>query len=225
MPATEDGEQVVFVYGTLRRGASNAAWMEGAAHVAKGEVAGRLLLAEGFPCLVAGTAREWVTGDVFQVSRGHLEKLDRILADEAGSDGILHRRERTVYPEGRRNAAWTAWVWEWEGDATGLRVLPTGDWLDIERPRRPPFLTLIALFCFPGLPAGLVAGDVSFGRWDYMIPSLLIFSPVLACIATKLGQDLREKWEPLRYVVFYISLLVTVPLVAALILQFRSLFH
>lgn len=110
----------VFVYGTLRRGASNSWRMAGAEFIGAGTVRGALFRIDWYPGLVLDANGGGVKGEVFRVDAGLLEKLDeyegceyrRVIAEVTLDDGI--RCE--------------VWVWEYLEPVDAKARIASGDW-------------------------------------------------------------------------------------------------
>lgn len=121
--------ETVFVYGTLRRGASNHFRMDGAEFVAAASARGRLYRIDWFPGLLLDGAAGVIRGEVFAVGADLLAELDRfegVSADE--NQGGEYRRVRTpVTTESGKTLA--AWVWEWLGPVDESMRVNSGDWL------------------------------------------------------------------------------------------------
>jgi gamma-glutamylcyclotransferase (GGCT)/AIG2-like uncharacterized protein YtfP len=113
--------ELVFVYGTLRRGGSNHFRMAGADFVAQGAVRGRLYGIAWYPGLVLDREGGEVIGDVMAVDAGMMAELD---AYEGGE----YRRVRVEVglPHGE---IIEAWIWEWGGEVDESRRIAGGDWL------------------------------------------------------------------------------------------------
>ena len=122
--------ELVFVYGTLRRGASNSWRMDGAEFVADGTVDGRIYRIDWYPGLVlGGTSR--VIGEVFAVTPEHLAALDEFEGVSAAENtGSEYRRVKAKVA----TAGWTieAWAWEWIGPLDESKRVRSGDWLAME---------------------------------------------------------------------------------------------
>lgn len=118
-------DDLVFVYGTLRRGGSNHFRMDGAEFVTEGTVRGRLYQIDWYPGLVSDGAGDEIIGEVYQVSSSVLEKLDRF-------EGAEYRRLQTQVrlPDGETVSAW---IWEWLGSVDEVRRITSGDWLSPPR--------------------------------------------------------------------------------------------
>ncbi|MEM1084969.1 MAG: gamma-glutamylcyclotransferase family protein [Verrucomicrobiota bacterium] len=128
-------EHLVFVYGTLRRGASNAFRMEGAEFVREVMIRGRLYRIDWYPAFVLDQAAEWVVGELWKVGSEHLEALDSFEGIPEGSDsGEEYRRvaigiaDHCNDPSGLSGEK--GWLWEWNKSTDGLEPIHTGDWLN-----------------------------------------------------------------------------------------------
>ncbi len=124
--------QLVFVYGTLRRGGSNHFRMAGAEWIAPGTVRGRLYRIDWYPGLVLDDAGEEIHGEVYSVGPELLSALDVFEGLSAGEiEGSEYRRvETTVMP--RNSQPLTTWIWEWLGITHESQRLTDGDWLKEE---------------------------------------------------------------------------------------------
>lgn len=128
MSGTRD---LVFVYGTLRRGGTNHFRMSGADLVTEGVVKGRIYRISWYPGLVLGDEGE-VKGEVYSVDAGQLLELDAFEGLSAGEiEGSEYRRVKAVVfrPGGK---TLSAWVWEWIGPFDGKDLLAQGDWIAVE---------------------------------------------------------------------------------------------
>lgn len=121
--------EIVFVYGTLRRGGSNGWRMEGGRHVGPARVRGRLYFVDWYPGLVLDRGGGEVVGDLFEVDEALLAALDEF---EGGSteevDGAEYRRVK-VEARSDDGEPLSAWVWEWLGPAPEERRVACGDWI------------------------------------------------------------------------------------------------
>lgn len=119
----------VFVYGTLRRGASNHFRMDGADFITAGSVRGRIYRIDWYPGLVLDDAAGEVVGEVFAVGPEQLAELDRfegVSAEEV--EGSEYRRVRARVTA-RTGETLVAWVWEWRGPVDETQHVADGDWL------------------------------------------------------------------------------------------------
>lgn len=122
-------DELVFVYGTLRRGASNAWRMDGAEWLGAGEVEGRLYRIDWYPGLVLDPGQGRVAGDLWRVKAGHLAELDAFEgASTEEVEGAEYRRvkARILGVDPVRSEAW---VWEWRGPEREEDRIAGGDWL------------------------------------------------------------------------------------------------
>ena len=119
--------KLVFVYGTLRRGASNHWRMDGAEFVAAGTVGGSIYRIDWYPGMVLGGGSR-VMGEVFAVTPDQLAALDEFEGVSAAeTDGCEYRRVKTVVATD--GGAIEAWVWEWIGPVDQSKLVSSGDWL------------------------------------------------------------------------------------------------
>lgn len=124
--------ELVFVYGTLRRGGSNHFRMAGAEFITAGTIAGRMYRINWYPGLVLDEAGGEIHGEVYAASPERLAALDLfegISADEM--DGSEYRRVQTTVV-GQDSRLLNAWVWEWLGMVDESQRLTDGDWLKQE---------------------------------------------------------------------------------------------
>lgn len=124
--------QLVFVYGTLRRGGSNHFRMAGAEFIASGTVAGRMYRIDWYPGLVIDDAGDEIHGEVYSVGPELLAALDIFEGLSAGEiEGSEYRRVHATVVQ-RDSRTITAWVWEWLGETEEARRVFDGDWLKHE---------------------------------------------------------------------------------------------
>ena len=124
--------ELVFVYGTLRRGGSNSFRMDGAEFVGSGKVEGRLYVISWYPGLVLESGSETVEGDVYRVGAGQLAALDEFEGISANEiEGAEYRRVMTEVKAGNGDV-FTAWSYEWKGPVEESKRIPSGDWLEVE---------------------------------------------------------------------------------------------
>jgi len=124
--------QLVFVYGTLRRGGSNHFRMEGADFISPGTVTGMLYRIGWYPGLVLDEAGDEIHGEVFSVGPELLAALDVFEGISAGEvDGSEYRRVHVTVMQ-RNSQPINAWVWEWLGQTDESQRLKDGDWLKEE---------------------------------------------------------------------------------------------
>lgn len=125
---SEEGLQLLFVYGTLRRGSSHemALWLAREAEcLGEGEVQGRLVRVSYYPGLVAGENR--VKGDVYRVRPELWQKLDAF-EEVRGRVDDEYRREKVEVAT--LQGSLTAWVYWYQRGIEGLEVIEGGDWFE-----------------------------------------------------------------------------------------------
>ena len=121
--------ELLFVYGALRKGASNDWRMEGARWLGAAEVPGTLVKIDWYPGLVLG-GESLVKGEVYEVSEGLLRELDEFegigLTDER--NGEYHRIRAKVNLTGNPTEVW---IYEWLKGVSEYEIVDSGDWLAI----------------------------------------------------------------------------------------------
>lgn len=141
-PTTEETE-LVFVYGTLRRGGSNAFRMEGAEFIGTAKVEGALYAISWYPGLILGKDLGCVIGEVYQVGPEQMRALDEFEGLSAGEiEGSEYRRVKVplmrpledirygVQLEAPCGETPEAWAYEWKGPVDKRKRIASGDWLD-----------------------------------------------------------------------------------------------
>jgi gamma-glutamylcyclotransferase (GGCT)/AIG2-like uncharacterized protein YtfP len=123
--------ELVFVYGTLRRGGSNHFRMETAEFVGVGKIAGRIFKIDWYPALVLGGVCS-VMGELYRLGTEHLRALD-VFEGIVPGEGQAREYQRVavevILDSGEKHIAW---VWEWIGDLSSAVELDTDDWLRYE---------------------------------------------------------------------------------------------
>jgi gamma-glutamylaminecyclotransferase len=129
MPDAVDEKELVFVYGTLRRGGSNAFRMEGAVFCGEARVEGELHAITWYPGLTLKAGAGWVIGEVYQVGPEQMRALDEFEGLSAGEvEGSEYRRVRV--PVLLNGEMVPAWVYEWKGPVEPGKKVVSGDWLE-----------------------------------------------------------------------------------------------
>lgn len=119
----------VFVYGTLRRGASNHFRMAGATFIAEGTVMARMYRFDWYPGLVLDDSADVISGEVYEVPPAQLADLDAF--EGVSADEIAHNAYRRVpaMVTTRDGGVLCAWIWEWCGPTEEFQRIPNGNWL------------------------------------------------------------------------------------------------
>jgi gamma-glutamylcyclotransferase (GGCT)/AIG2-like uncharacterized protein YtfP len=131
---TGEPRESIFVYGTLRRGASNHHRLKGAVWRGAATVRGVLYQVSWYPGLVLRDDQVGrVRGDCFEVPVGLMGELDAFEGLPPGSlCGEEYERVRIdidlVDGESIR-----AWAWLWRAGTDGLSKVGSGDWLEVEK--------------------------------------------------------------------------------------------
>lgn len=120
--------ELVFVYGTLRRSASNHFRMSSADFLGEGEIKGRLYKISWYPGLVLSEGG-FVKGEIYSVDPEHLRKLDAFegLPPES-TVGEEYRRIRAMVSD-THGRSYLTWTWEWIGQFDEKDYIPQGDWI------------------------------------------------------------------------------------------------
>lgn len=117
--------EILFVYGTLRRGGSNHFRMNGGLYLGSGFVMGRLFRVDWYPGLLLDRDGGEVFGDVYEVAPEVISALDKF-------EGAEYRRIRTQVVVGDGCECMDAWVWEYVGEFDDSMRIDCGDWLSVE---------------------------------------------------------------------------------------------
>lgn len=197
--------ELVFVYGTLRMGASNRSRLKGAERLGEATVRGHLLKIGWFPALqLDHQAKTQVWGDLYRVKGAQLQAFREYegFAGDAreGKDcRLVHARAQQVPAS---LGSLRVLLWEWTGGIEGAELVATGDWLDVECPKSAPFFTLIAGVCALVLPVGLVmANNVRDDLLECFFYVVAVAAPVFGWLALRWGGQRRERAEMLQFVV------------------------
>ena len=121
-------KHLVFVYGTLRRGAarSMSSRFPGAEFIAEAKIGGSLYDLGAHPGLRLGESNSSVIGEVYEVDDGILNQLDEF---EASSHYRRKQFEISLGTDKRR-----CWTYEPDPEFYSPRTLITsGDWLEYAR--------------------------------------------------------------------------------------------
>ena len=203
---TPDYDIYIFVHGPHRRGASQGYQLADIPlHCSKSVIHGKLWQSGTRALLTAGpgSTREapWVLGDIYRVDEDRLRMLDEFHAIPAGSSAgaNVSRLRAEVFPYNGAGAGIMAWIWEWTGPLGDAAAIPSGDWMDIELPRKPPTLTKLALICMIAAPLFIALGALTYSE-DLALALAIcgLTAPAIAAFANYFGGRRRERWRPLR---------------------------
>lgn len=207
--------ELVFVYGTLRKGGSDERRMEGGEFVGAGWVKGRLYRNSWRSGLVLDPEGGWVDGEVWRIPEEKLTELDQSEGMSEGKPPLLEYRRVEVVVEPPRSSDEAAlqrqvraWVWEWTGAVDESQRIKSGDWLDVVCPRPPAFCTCLGCLSFPAVPVGaamiaamianLIPSGVPRDAVGWIPAGGLVLTPVVALILVKWAGQRREKYEGIR---------------------------
>lgn len=218
MSSSEDPPgELVFVYGTMRKGASGYSRMKGALRVSPGAVRGRLVKIGWFPALILDPQAEtWVWGDVFRVEEAQFQTFLEYegLAAEAKMGRDCRVVETRAYAYQGSGWNWNVRLWEWIGPLDQAVPVPSGNWLDVECPQSEPLYTWVAGACALALPAFVISSYV-LSDMDPLVREVLgfggILSPVAGWVAVYWAGRRRERSEGLRAFVIFGLVLVSIP--------------
>ncbi|MGB0326695.1 MAG: gamma-glutamylcyclotransferase family protein [Akkermansiaceae bacterium] len=120
--------ELLFVYGALRKGASNDWRMKEAVWMGAASVFGTLVKVDWYPGLVLG-GNHSVTGEVYAVGPELLKELD----DFEGIGAEEHNGEyQRINAEVTLGGELTeVWIYEWLKGIEGYEVVESGDWLSV----------------------------------------------------------------------------------------------
>ena len=113
--------ELVFVYGTLRRGASNHGHMDGSSHISHANAKGHLYQVDWYPGLVIDPQGHEVAGEVYSVPSEMMDDLDQY-------EGPEYKRIKGTVTNCAGESL-DVWIWEWKKPTDGLKKIPNGDWL------------------------------------------------------------------------------------------------
>ncbi len=124
-------KQRIFVYGALRKGASNAWRMKDATWISTANVQGTLVKVDWYPGLVLlGTTQ--VQGEVYEVDEETLKELDEfegIGVDDGRSDEYRRIEAHVNLDSGE---GIRAFLYEWQLGIDAYEVVEGGDWLLVD---------------------------------------------------------------------------------------------
>jgi gamma-glutamylcyclotransferase (GGCT)/AIG2-like uncharacterized protein YtfP len=200
---SDTAPELVFVYGTLRRGGSNAFRMDGAEFVGPATVGGVLYRISWYPGLVLdGEGR--VTGEVYRVGPELLRALDEFEGLAAGEiEGSEYRRVKVEALLGDEEEL-EVWVYGWKGSFNEDERIQSGDWLAADSRTGWPMFTILSLmpvWLLCALMLVLVTMRDFADRvpgWAWMV--LMTGAPVTGLVAGLLGERLKEGSREARQV-------------------------
>ena len=116
--------EMVFVYGTLRRGGSNDFRMADSRFVAEGKVRGELYRIDWYPGIVVDENAGPVVGEIFMANAETIAALDEF-------EGSEYRRVKIAVEWVDAGESFTAeaLIWEWLGETREDQRIASGDWL------------------------------------------------------------------------------------------------
>ena len=116
----------VFVYGALRRGASNHWRMEGAQLLGETTVTGTLVKIDWYPGVVL-EGETSVYGEVYEIDEKILAELDEF--EGIGNDSQAGEYERVTTVIDIDGRSHEVFLYEWQKGVSDYEIVPNGDWL------------------------------------------------------------------------------------------------
>lgn len=124
MDGTINQETRVFVYGTLRRGGSNAWRMEGATFMDAATTRGHLYRVDWYPgAIFDETAASTILGELYIIPPEPLRQLDAF-------EGQEYERIKIMVTTSSQQT-YEAWAWQYLPPTEHLSKIPSGDWLSV----------------------------------------------------------------------------------------------
>lgn len=209
MADTEGGKELVFVYGTLRRGGSNAFRMEGADFRGAARVEGELHAITWYPGLTLKAGAGWVIGELYAVGPEQMAALDEFEGLSSGEvEGSEYRRVRVPVQlhETTEQEMTEAWAYEWIGPLNPVNQILSGDWMDFMQPRPIPVFTAVAVLAtvsifisFQVSIRGLIKGD----NWHLaLMGAVFVAAPLVGIASVLIANRRRERLNRLRQICY-----------------------
>ncbi len=126
--------ELIFVYGTLRRGCTTGAhttYLAGARFVDHAKIHGKLFRVSYYPALVLDENADWVIGEVYQLASA--EQLARLDAYEECTYPALPEQEYqrlSVQVQTGPGGYLSVWVYAYQHTHDGLELIASGDFLN-----------------------------------------------------------------------------------------------
>lgn len=132
--SSSTGISLLFVYGTLRRGCTNAqarALHEASDWLGVGRARGRLYRVGWYPAFIGAQGEHWVTGDLFRLHDPELI-LPALDAYEEAGPGFAEPHEylRAAVEVERPGGFVTAWTYFYNWPVDGYALIDSGIWSD-----------------------------------------------------------------------------------------------
>lgn len=118
---TDLSTNLVFIYGTLRQGASNHWRMADAEFVSKADTPGDLYRIDWYPGAKFITCGI-IYGEIYRVTPEQLAALDDY-------EGTEYKRIKIIAITSDRKKI-TTWAWEYQNTTEHLKPIPSGNWFD-----------------------------------------------------------------------------------------------
>lgn len=202
--STEQPVEIVFVYGNARRGGPEAYRLIDAEYLSPAMVQGRLFKFSGRPALMLSEEGVFVTGNLYRMSAALLEEISPA---ESAASPPMRRIKAKVHPYRPGTPQVETWLWEWAGLPLESARVKEADWIEHSMPRQSPLLTLISLGCifYPLLPMASWTSTTTPANpaIEWVVMGLALGAPLAGSAALVLAGKRREKWQPLRALMFF----------------------
>ena len=206
---------LVFVYGTLRKGASKHFRLGEAPFVKSAWILGRLYRVDWYPGMVLDEEGVPVRGEVYEIERELLRELDIFEGNE------YERLKAKVHVQGGGDLK--VWLYEYCGEVGSYLELLPADWTQYESRgcqslpaplfSAAAYVLLTATVLVGALTAWAEPGFVSNNSWFEQGASMAL--PLLAFLAGRKAHARRERWAEgaevcaaVAFIVFCLMLLI-----------------
>jgi gamma-glutamylcyclotransferase (GGCT)/AIG2-like uncharacterized protein YtfP len=200
--------ELVFVYGTLRRGASNHWRMEEAEFVTEAWVLGHLYLIDWYPGMVLDDDGVPVRGEVYRVDTALLAKLDEF--EGVGGEDEYARVKTEVRQD--TGPGMEAWVWEYRRDVRERKEIGPADWVNPgPRETLPMFVMLSILFTVGGVVALRMWQQTWL--WDdapvwLRVAVIPVVHIAMIGLCANAAQWRNERWRSVAWIAFGVAWIV-----------------
>ena len=202
---------MIFVYGTLRKGGSNHFRLDDSEFRGEAWVLGHLYPIDWYPALLLDEEGIPVRGEVYEVERDMLRKLDSF------EGGEYERLKSPVHLKDGGEVE--AWLYEYREKVEGLRELVPADWVShmaSSETGSPTVAWSMASFFLLPVTVGLGSMELWMkGGAPWWLGCLLATLPLLPFFTGRWARKRREKWAEgaeicaaVAFVAFWLLLLI-----------------
>ena len=189
--------ELVFVYGTLRLGASNHHRMAGAECLGPAKVQGDLYKIDWYPGLVPNHGAGRVAGEVYRVSSELLRQLDEFEGVTGGEQDEYRRVIKDV-EMGDGQGSQRVWLWEYQKSVKELQPVTDNDWVHGRGDPRGALFLIVAwspVLCL--LIGGLFWSKVEMvpllRDWGLLVGTYFASIVMIVCGALSLDRNERHR--------------------------------